>query len=108
VEWSEYNESPVRRGEILLGFDFIDNWEKELAEMNNGKLGEPFHYPDTFVMMLGYAKTYFHLPYRQTEGFVKGHVRDKIPSIPDFSTTDRLDIKIDGSKNTKSEGRNTS
>jgi hypothetical protein len=98
VKWSEYNESLVRRGEILLGFDVIDNWNKELADMNRGKLGEPFHYPDTFVLMLGYAKVYFHLPYRQTEGIVKGHAKNKIPSIPDFSTINRrlnrLDVKI--------------
>jgi hypothetical protein len=105
VKWSEYNESLVRRGEILLGFDVIDNWDKELADMNRGKLGGPFHYPDTFVLMLGYAKAYFHLPYRQTEGVVKGHAANKIPSIPDFSTIsrrmNRLDVKIknDGGKN---------
>lgn len=103
MKWSDYNESLVRRGEILLGFDIIDNWDKELEEMNRGKLGEPFHYPDTFVLMLGYAKVYFHLPYRQTEGVIKGHVDKKIPSIPDFSTINRrinrLDVKIknDGS-----------
>jgi len=51
----------------LLGFDVIDNWDKELGQMNKGKTGEPFHYPDTFVLMLGYAKVYFHLPYRQKQ-----------------------------------------
>ena len=35
--------------------------------MNRGKTGEPFHYPETFVLMLGYAKVYFHLPYRQKQ-----------------------------------------
>lgn len=105
MKWSDYNGSLVRRGEILLGFDVIDNWNKELEAMNRGKLGEPFHYPDTFVLMLGYAKVYFHLPYRQTEGIVKGHAKNKIPSIPDFSTINRrinrLDIKIDDNKNAK-------
>ena len=83
MKWSEYNESLVRRGEILLGFDVIDNWDKELEKMNKGKTGEPFHYPDTFVLMLGYAKVYFHLPYRQTktEGIVNGHAGSRIPSI---------------------------
>ena len=92
MTWSEYNKSLVRRGEILLGFDVIDNWDKELEKMNKGKTGEPFHYPDTFVLMLGYAKVYFHLPYRQTktEGIVNGHTDSRIPSIPDFSTIDLL------------------
>lgn len=112
MKWAEYNEYLVRRGEILLGFDVIDNWDIELADMNRGKLGEPFHYPDTFVLMLGYAKTYFHLPYRQTEGIVKGHAKNKIPSIPDFSTIsrriNRLDVKIknDGENPNQSEGEN--
>ncbi len=106
MKWSEYNESLVRRGEILLGFDVIDNWDKELEEMNTGKIGEPFRYPDTFVLMLGYAKVYFHLPYRQTEGIVKGHAVNKIPAIPHFSTINRrinrLNVKIkdDNNKNT--------
>ncbi len=106
MKWSDYNESLVRRGEILLGFDVIDNWDKELEAMNRGKLGEPFHYPDTFVLMLGYAKAYFHLPYRQTEGIVKGHAGNRISSIPDFSTinrrVNRLDLKIEN-KNKKLE-----
>jgi hypothetical protein len=71
VKWSEYNESLVRRGEILLGFDVINNWDNELEEMNKDKVGEPFHYPNTFLLLLGYAKTYFHLPYRQTEGIAQ-------------------------------------
>jgi len=107
VKWSDYNESLVRRGEILLGFDVIDNWDIELEEMNRGKTGEPFLYPDTFVLMLGYAKAYFHLPYRQTEGIVKGYTGDKIPSIPDFSTIsrriNRLDLKIENKNRTRED-----
>jgi len=68
MKWSIYNQSLVRRGEILLGFDVIDNWDAELKEMNKDKVGKPFHYPNTFLLLLGYAKVYFHLPYRQTEG----------------------------------------
>jgi hypothetical protein len=102
MKWSEYNQSLVRRGEILLGFDVIENWHQELQEMNKGKVGEPFHYPNTFLLLLGYAKAYFHLPYRQTEGIVKAHAESKLPSIPDYTTIsrriNRLDIKIDDYK----------
>ena len=60
---------------------------------------EPFHYPNTFLLLLGYAKAYFHLPYRQTkEGIAQGHANGKVPSIPDYTTINRrinrLDIKI--------------
>jgi hypothetical protein len=35
--------------------------------MNKDKVGESFHYPNIFLLLLGYVKIYFHLPYRQTE-----------------------------------------
>jgi hypothetical protein len=70
VNWPTYNQSLVRRGEILIGFDVIDNWwNVELKQMNKDKVGgEPFHYPNTFLLLLlGYTKAYFHLLYRQTQ-----------------------------------------
>ncbi|HEY6537266.1 MAG TPA: hypothetical protein VIY08_15950 [Candidatus Nitrosocosmicus sp.] len=39
-------QSLVRRGEILVGFDVINNWDSDLKEMNKHKTGEPFHYPN--------------------------------------------------------------
>jgi len=62
--------------------------------MNKDKVGEPFHYPNTFLLLLGYdAKAYFHLPYMQTEeGYcTRGHAKGKLPPIPDFTT-----INIEG------------
>jgi len=88
----------VRRGEIILGFDIIDNWNNELHRMNLGKEGALYRYPDTFVLLLGYMRVYFHLPFRQTKGVVAAHAGRKVPSIPDYSTINRrvnkLDIKI--------------
>ena len=57
MKWSYYNQFLVRRGEILIGFDVINNWDAELKEMNKDKIGEPFHYPNTFLLLLGYAKS---------------------------------------------------
>jgi len=81
MKWPAYNQSLVRRGEILLGFDVINNWDTEPKEMNKDKVGEPFSYPNTVVLLLGYAKVYFHLPYRLTEGIAQGHAYGKVPSI---------------------------
>jgi hypothetical protein len=98
VNWNKYNESLVKRGEILLDFDVIDNWDNELEEMNKNKEGRKFVYPDSFIKLLGYMKTYFHLPYRQTEGIVRAHAANTLPSIPDYSRIcrriNRLNIKI--------------
>ncbi len=63
MNWPTYNQSLVRRGEILIDLDVINNWDRELKEMNNDKVGEPFQSPNTFFLLLGYAKVYFHLPY---------------------------------------------
>jgi Transposase DDE domain len=94
-DWSSYNETLVRRGQVLLDFDVIDNWSKELETMNRGKVGEPFAYPNSFLQLLGYIRAYFHLPYRQTEGVVRAHAEKKVPSIPHFSTINRMINKLD-------------
>ncbi len=82
----------------MPGFDVIDNWDIELKEMDQGKIGEPFHYPNIFLLLHGHAKAYFHLQYRQTEGIAQGHAKGKVPSIPNYTTINRrtncLDIKI--------------
>jgi Transposase DDE domain len=98
VNWPRYNKSLVRRGEVVLDFDVIDNWNNELDKMNDGKEGASYRYPESFVQLLGYMRAYFHLPYRQTEGVVRAHAGKEILSIPDYSTINRrvnkLDIKI--------------
>jgi DDE family transposase len=108
MNWLSYNQSLVKRGEILLGFDVIDNWETELKDMNKDKVGEPFHYPNTFLLLLGYAKAYFHLPYRQTEGITQAHAKGKVPSIPHFTTINRrinkLNIQINNKDNVSEHG----
>ena len=98
VNWPRYNKSMVRRGEVVLDFDVIKNWDNELDKINDGKEGALYRYPDSFVQLLGYMRAYFHLPYRQTEGIVRAHAGKEIPSIPDYSTINRrinkLNIKI--------------
>ncbi|MGC1927439.1 MAG: transposase [Candidatus Nitrosopolaris sp.] len=67
VNWDIYNKSLVRRSEMVLDFDVIDNWNNEPDKMNHGKEGTSYRYPDSFVQLLGYMRVYFHLPFRQTE-----------------------------------------
>lgn len=70
-DWRKVNESLVRRGELFLDFDFVKGWGSELQEMNEGKEGARFRYPDSFIRLLGFMHSYLHLPYRQLEGFIK-------------------------------------
>jgi len=99
--WKEYNEALVRRGEILLDMDFIDSWPDELAKMNDGKVGKPFDYPESFLAMLAVVHAYL-LPYRQLEGFTRAltkHV-DGLKT-PDYTSiawrVARMDVAIDPS-----------
>jgi hypothetical protein len=41
VGWISYNETLVRVCEIVLDFDVIENWNKELETMNDGMRGKP-------------------------------------------------------------------
>jgi hypothetical protein len=80
MKWFVYNQNLVRRGELLLAFDVIDNWDSELKQKNKDKVSQPFHYPNTFNLLLGYSKAYFHLQYIQTESIAQGHAKGKLPS----------------------------
>ena len=71
VHWSSYNRSLVRRGEILFAYDFLDIWDDDLARMNENKNGKKYQFPDLFILVIGYIRVYFRLPYRQTEGIIK-------------------------------------
>ena len=62
--------------------------------MNQGKEVKKFVYPESFMNALSYARVYFGLLFRQTQGMVKSHATH----IPDYSTIQRrvnkLHVKI--------------
>jgi len=101
-DWHSYNEALVRRGELDLDSSVLEEWSMELKKANDGKVGEPYHYPDSYIRLLAFIRLLFHMPYRETEGFV--HFLSKHIDglkVPDYSTMDRrinkLDIDLDDS-----------
>lgn len=102
-DWKEYNESLVRRGEVLLDFELLGEWNLELRKMNRGKEGAPFRYPEPFMRLLAYLHVLFHLPYRQEKGFVRS-LSKYVPGlqVPTYSTiwerTNALTMELDGVK----------
>ena len=77
--WKEYNEKLVKRGEVYISLDFLENWDEELEKMNKGKVGRPYLYPETFIYFLGFLHTVF-LPFRQLEGFLR-RLSEYIPRL---------------------------
>jgi len=45
----EVHAELLRRYEIYLDVDWVDTWESELIEMNAGKKGAPFEYPNSMI-----------------------------------------------------------
>ncbi len=94
IHWPSYNQSLVRRGEILFAYDFLDIWDDNLDRMNENKKGKPYSYPDSFILVIGYMRIYFHLPYRQTEGIIKATGKT-LPDHPSYSQICRRVNKLD-------------
>lgn len=98
--WSEYNESLVRRGDFTLWLeeDVVIDWEHENSEP---KVGAPFTYSDQAILCLLSLREVFRLTYRQTEGFGRSIVKlmNLDVKIPDYTSLQkraaRLDVALD-------------
>ena len=87
----------MRRGEILFSYDFLDLWDSEVVDMNKNKKGKPFVFPNSFILVIGYIRYSFHLPYRQTEGILNATGKS-LPTHPSYGhickRINRLNVNI--------------
>src|SRR4030065_1011897 len=85
-DWKRYNEALVKRGLIFIDMDFVANWSRELKDMNDGKEGGRYRYPESFIKLLAVVHAYV-LPYRELEGFMRG-LSQYVDGLkaPDYST----------------------
>src|SRR3989344_7903605 len=93
--WREYNEQLVKRGEYLLALDFVEDWDKELASMNAGKVGAPYRFPKTLIELqaLWHAK---RVPVRMIEGMTRDLVNmGQLPQYNNYSTVNRRINRLD-------------
>ncbi len=70
-DWKKENKKYVIRGEFYINPVFLDTWINEVKEMNSGKIGQPYFYPDSMIEFC----TMFHVKgfnYRECEGILKG------------------------------------
>jgi len=93
-DWHSYNEALVRRGELDLDFSVMEEWKRELNNANDGKVGEPYHYPESYIRLLAFVRLLlFHQPALQADGGFRTlplQVREvEGLQAPDYSTIDR-------------------
>ena len=110
--WKDYNAKLVKRGEFYINPAFMDNWLVEIREMNSGKVGQPYLYPQSLIEFLAvlHAKSF---DFRSLEGIVRAlskrfydfpvisfsQIRRRTVKLPlEFKAkSDNLIVGIDGS-----------
>jgi Transposase DDE domain len=93
--WRQYNESLVARGSITLWFSG-ETLRKWYHENGAGKRGQPFTYSDSTMELFLSIRELLRLPYRQTEGFVRGMftmVANNL-HVPDFMSAAKRAAKL--------------
>jgi hypothetical protein len=58
MDWRLVDERLIRRGELLLSLDFLDDYDFELSLLNDCKVGRPFKITDGYVVFLAVVRYY--------------------------------------------------
>ena len=69
--WHDYDEALIERGSAILDLGSLVSWREELDAMNQGKLGRPFEFPNSYISFLAFVKVGFDIPYRTLEGITR-------------------------------------
>jgi len=96
MDWKDVDERLIRRGELILDLDFLEDYDKELEAMNRGKEGRPFTLAHSHIRFLAVVRYLFDMPYRQLEGFARALHR-LVPGLPsgDYSGLRRRILGLD-------------
>lgn len=86
--WKTYNQRLINRGKEITLFICVKNinWSTELKEMNKGKRGSPYEYPDIIIYAGMVIKCLQHKGYRQLQGFVEDLSEFLHFDVPNFRT----------------------
>ncbi len=93
-DWKIVNENLVVRGEFLLDMEWVKSWDKELQQMNGGKRGAPFEFPESLIKLQALWGQW--VDYRGLKGItIKLYEHSLIPRYNDFSTIQRRVTKME-------------
>ncbi len=86
--WPVYNEEMVRRGMFYLDIEWVNSWDNEIIEMNKGKVGAQYQFPESLIKLQAVWLQLVDL--RGVEGITRKVVEmGHIPKYNDFSTISR-------------------
>ncbi len=95
TNWPEYNEALRRRGDIRLWIsdDVLSCWHPN----QSGLRGRPTGYSDQAIECCLMLRQVYHLPLRQTEGFMRSIIRllDVDITAPDYSTLSKRSVSLE-------------
>ena len=87
-DWKVVNERLVVRGEFLLDLDWAKHWDEELGEMNKGKKGHPYEFPESLIEFQAVLNQWVN--FRGIEGVTrKVESYNLIPKHNDYSSAFR-------------------
>jgi len=112
--WKIYHEELILQGEFFFDLQFLENWDKELVMMNEGKRGSPYQYPNSLFNWL--SPIYSFLSSRKLEGIMNQleHFIPRLKScdhstiiarlnqldlVPDFDRTKAYRVATDSTGN---------
>lgn len=68
-DWPKYNTDLVMRGYFYFNPEFLGKWNEEIKQMNAGKVGQPYLYPESMIKFL--AVLHCKFDFRALEGFMQ-------------------------------------
>lgn len=97
--WKETNEKYIKRGEFYINPVFLETWNEEIKEMNMGKVGQPYFYPNSLIEFLAILQQK-GFGVRELQGVTRA-ISKQLHSFPVISYSqisrriNALDIKFD-------------
>src|SRR3989338_10134182 len=83
--WRKTNEIYVQRGVFYLDFNWVQNWYKEVEDMNKGKVGAPYIFPNSLIKLQAVWTQLYN--FRAVEGITRQVcLFAQIPEYNDYTT----------------------
>jgi len=79
----EATDKYTKEGYLYFSFDFLEDWEKELKELNENKKGRKFKFPNSMIKCCSKIKFAFRTGWRQVSGILSSLKKwIPIPEVP--------------------------